>query len=123
MNRARIWMKWMSALTITVAAAACGTTISEPIRAGQSNSTASPVTPTLLVKDLSPQDAEAWCAWYVDTFSPGEPAPVSAEVVDGYTCRGAFGFMICGDQPSPLCVVRPSIEQCVQNLQRKPCEA
>jgi hypothetical protein len=127
MKRPRSWMKWTSALVASVAAAACGITVSEPIVTDEAASAVSPVTPSKLVKDLSLEDADAWCSWYVlHAYQLAEmnPVPVSAKVLDdGFTCRGANNSTFCGHEPNHVCMVQSSIEQCVQNLQRQPCEA
>lgn len=127
MKQALESMKWMGALVVSVGAAACGVTVSEPIQVDQV--TASPLTATLLVKDFSAADATAWCGWYVQSaWHDSGPAPASLPVSDGFTCPGAAGA-VCGDAdpgappPNPLCVSEISVEQCVQNLKRRPCEA
>lgn len=126
MKQAHGWMKWMSALVVSTAATACGVTVSEPI---QSRSAASPLSATLLVKDLSTSEATAWCAWYNGSAFPGFVSPTGGpepvEVSDGFTCPGGSSQgTMCGNRDTNmLCAQTIATAQCVQNLQRRPCEA
>jgi hypothetical protein len=130
MKQSHGWMKWMSALVVSTGATACGVTVSEPIQPSQS--AVSPLAPSLLVKDLSASEANDWCTWYVtsrwikpDGTPGGASGPASAPVIDGFTCPSSQSGAGCvSDGQSPeLCLAITSIEQCVQNLQRRPCAA
>jgi hypothetical protein len=124
MKQSHGWMKWMSALVVSAGATACGVTVSEPIQSSQS--AVSPLEAALLVKDLSPSEATAWCTWYVmgpSNTSAALDDPDSLAVSSGFTCPGSSGVIRGAGASTLLCATRPSIEQCVQNLQRSPCEA
>ncbi|MBK9258727.1 MAG: hypothetical protein IPM54_02700 [Polyangiaceae bacterium] len=76
---------------------------------------------------MSPEEALAWCQWYVLTAYPNADVngePPSAPVIDGYAA-GWYGAMYCYASPWPAgaCLVHPTIDHCVQNILNTWCEA
>lgn len=134
MKQSHGWMKWMSALVLSVGAAACGTVVSEPITLDSAGQPAtSVIDPMKQVKDLSPDEARSWCTAYVNglveqiTGGPvaGSPCGDPVRIKDGFASDGQYGScgsIQCGSEPW-LCIVVPSIDLCIKNLGLYPCDA
>jgi hypothetical protein len=74
---------------------------------------------------MSPEDAEAWCEWYVLEAYPnadinGPPMP------QGETSGkiGGYEKLYCYEAPwGGACLLRPTVEDCVRNILHRPCQA
>lgn len=92
-----------------------------PLGVGLAGADASGVDLNKLVKDLSLDEAQAWCGWFTRVFPlAGSPMPEDRPVdpegfVSGY---GAIGCEMTG-----VCTEHLSQGHCVENLRHQPCEA
>lgn len=74
------------------------------------------------VKDLSADEAQAFCAWYVEHF-PGEPGdPVEPPATKPGFATG-FAAIASAASYAEGCIQRMPVDLCVKNLRLNPCEA
>ena len=75
------------------------------------------------VRDMTPEEAEAWCESYVNERYPlttPSPAPPDLPESQGYVA--GYGCVLCWDTPGGACMMQPSVTDCVANLMHAPCE-
>src|SRR5262249_17061426 len=83
------------------------------------------------IADLSTDEATAWCTWLVETaWHPGPPphdgVPWGSStdgpwIQDGYLVGAETWFTSTG--PNAICLERPSVHDCVENLAVTHCGA
>lgn len=100
--------------------AGCTTVTGEPIREAPPEEASS----TKRVFELSAEEAEAWCSWYVLEVAqvPGAAPPEPQQDVDGLI--DTYETRYCYAQPfNGACLIRPTVADCARNLLLFPCEA
>jgi hypothetical protein len=92
-----------------------------PLGIGLAGRDTSGVDPSKRVKDLSADEARAWCEWFSRVFPlAGGPTPEDVPVEPGGFVSG-YGAIGC--ETLSVCTVHLSVNHCVGNLALEPCEA
>jgi hypothetical protein len=92
-----------------------------PLGVGLAGQDTSGVDPSKRIKELSADEAQAWCGWFSRVFPFAGPAMPEDMPVD----PGGFvsGYGTIGCEAINVCTEHLSERHCVANLQIQPCEA
>jgi hypothetical protein len=75
---------------------------------------------------MTAAEAQTFCEWYVNTAYPLAEVngpPTFPPVKDGYAENYAAHFCYAGPWAAGACIMRPTVEHCVQNILNTWCEA